>query len=99
MVVDRSKLYDDVASFFVPSGNVIMQLSARAAVEVCVSAADRGFSIACVEGQSTKRADLPPMECASGTGQKRSAILKALEKTTKEPPSSFGITATTTARS
>ena len=47
---DRGRLYSEERSFYELEGNAVMKLTPKAAIGVCLSAADRGFVISRVEG-------------------------------------------------
>jgi Colicin-E5 Imm protein len=50
MGVDRRELYDSAAAFFEPAGNVVMQLTPEAAMNVCLESASRHFLVLGIEG-------------------------------------------------
>lgn len=50
MTVDRARLYDSASDFFSLRGSVSMRLEARAAIDVCRMAADRGLVVSRIEG-------------------------------------------------
>ena len=50
MLVDRQKLYDKATDFFDGSGNAVMKLSRKAAVDACLNAALHGLVIVKIEG-------------------------------------------------
>ncbi|MEX3934363.1 colicin immunity protein [Paraburkholderia phymatum] len=50
MNIDKQTRYTASSDFFELRGSVVMKLSAEAAIEVCMIAADRGLVIARIEG-------------------------------------------------
>lgn len=50
MKFERSKLYDESKCFFELAGDSVMKLTHKAAIDVCIAAADRSLVIARVEG-------------------------------------------------